>query len=49
MSNFRIGSRKIGLNHKPMLIAELGINHIEYSHTTKLTDITLKSLSADFN
>ncbi len=27
MSNFRIGSRKIGLNHKPMLIAELGINH----------------------
>ena len=27
MSNFSIGSRKIGLNHKPMLIAELGINH----------------------
>lgn len=27
MNNFRIGSRKIGLNHKPMLIAELGINH----------------------
>tara|TARA_B100000902_G_C27050837_1_gene784067 strand:+ start:44 stop:637 length:594 start_codon:yes stop_codon:yes gene_type:complete len=28
---------------------ELGIDHKEYSHTTKLTDITLKSLSADFN
>ena len=28
---------------------ELGIDHKEYSHTTKLTDETLKSLSADFN
>ena len=28
---------------------ELGIDHKEYSHTTKLTDITLKSLLADFN
>lgn len=28
---------------------ELGIDHNEYSHTTKLTDITVKSLSADFN
>ncbi len=28
---------------------ELGIDHEEYSHTTKLADITLKSLSADFN
>lgn len=27
MNEFRIGSRSIGLNHKPMLIAELGINH----------------------
>lgn len=27
MNEFRIGSRTIGLNHKPMLIAELGINH----------------------
>ena len=26
----------------------LGIDHKEYSHTTKLNDITLKSLSADF-
>ena len=28
---------------------ELGINHNEYSHSTKLTDITIKSLLEDFN
>jgi len=28
---------------------ELGIDHQEYSHTTKLTNITVKSLLADFN
>ena len=28
---------------------EIGINHKEYSHMTKLTDETIKSLSADFN
>ena len=28
---------------------EIGIDHIEYSHTTRLTDITIKSLSTDFN
>ena len=28
---------------------ELGINHNQYSHTTILNDLTLKSLSADFN
>ena len=28
---------------------EIGIDHIEYSHSTKLTDIVVKSLSADFN
>ena len=27
---------------------ELGIDHKEYSHTTKLTDLNIKSLSADF-
>ena len=27
---------------------ELGINHKEYSHSTKLNDSTIKSLSADF-
>ena len=28
---------------------EIGINHQEYSHTTKLKESTIKSLSADFN
>ena len=28
---------------------EIGINHSEYSHTTKLASVTIKSLSADFN
>ena len=34
---------------KKSSVIELGINHIEYSHTTKLTENTIKSLSADFN
>ena len=28
---------------------EIGIDHSEYSHLTKLADVTIKSLSADFN
>tara|TARA_B100001059_G_C17570844_1_gene444872 strand:- start:136 stop:735 length:600 start_codon:yes stop_codon:yes gene_type:complete len=28
---------------------EIGINHKEYSHTTKLSEVTIKSLIADFN
>ena len=36
---FRSGSLKV----------EIGIDHKEYSHTTKLTDVTIKSLAADFN
>ena len=27
---------------------EIGINHKEYSHSTKLSENTIKSLSADF-
>ena len=30
-------------------IIEVGIDHNEYSHSTKLNDSTVKSLSADFN
>ena len=30
-------------------IIEVGIDHNEYSHSTKLNDLTVKSLSADFN
>ena len=28
---------------------ELGIDHKEYSHTTKLTEENIKNLSSDFN
>ena len=28
---------------------EIGIDHSEYSHTTKLADVTIKSLSVDFS
>ena len=30
-------------------LIEVGIDHDEYSHSTKLNDVTVKSLSADFN
>ena len=30
-------------------LIEVGIDHNEYSHSTKLNDRTVKSLSADFN
>ena len=39
IEKFKSGSLKV----------ELGIDHEHYSHTTKLTDSTLVSLSADFN
>ena len=39
IKKFKSGSSKV----------EIGIDHREYSHSTKLTDINLKSLSADFN
>ena len=38
ISKFKIGSSNI----------ELGINHKEYTHTTKLSEDNIKSLSADF-
>ena len=31
------------------MLIELGIDHSEYSHTTKLNDLTIKSLSNDFS
>ena len=39
IDKFRSGSAQI----------EIGIDHDHYSHTTKLTDLNLKSLSEDFN
>ncbi len=39
IENFRSSSPKV----------EIGIDHNEYSHTTKLSDLSVKSLSADFS
>ena len=39
VKKFKLGSLNV----------ELGIDHKEYSHVTKLPDVTLKSLSNDFN
>ena len=41
---FQIEKFKLGLSN-----IEIGIDHKEYSHSTKLTDSNIKSLSADFN
>ena len=39
ISKFKTGSHDV----------EIGIDHKEYSHATKLSNLTIKSLSADFN
>ena len=39
--------KSLNLNHGFKAI-ELGIEHKEYAHTTKLTEDNIKSLSADF-
>ena len=46
--HFKFNDHQIEKFKSGSLPVELGINHGEYSHTTKLTDVTLKSLSADF-
>ena len=45
--HFKFSDEQIS-KFKDSLEIEIGINHKEYSHTTKLTDSTIKSLSADF-
>jgi hypothetical protein len=47
--HFKLSDHQIENFRSGLSQVELGINHDEYSHTTKLTDITIKSLSADFN
>ncbi len=44
----KIDNRVISLNSNPLIIPEIGINHKEYAHTTKLTEDNVKSLTADF-
>ncbi len=47
--HFKFNDEQIKKFTSDSLQIELGIDHKEYSHTTKLTDITVKSLSTDFN
>ena len=47
--HFKFSNEQIESFKSGSLNVEIGIDHKEYSHTTKLTDMSLKSLSADFN
>ena len=47
--HFRFNDKQIEKFKSGSLKVEIGINHKEYSHSTTLTDICLKSLSEDFN
>ena len=47
--HFKFNDKQIEKFKSGSLNVEIGINHKEYSHTTKLSDLSLKSLSADFN
>ena len=44
----QISITQINKFKKGNISIELGIDHKEYSHTTKLTEDNIKSLSADF-
>jgi hypothetical protein len=44
LSDHQIDKFKSNLSH-----IELGIDHTEYSHTTKINQMTIQSLSSDFN
>ena len=47
--HFKFNDKQIEKFKSGSFNVEIGIDHKEYSHTTKLTDLSLKSLSADFN
>ena len=46
--HFKFNDQQIEKFKSKSLQVELGINHDEYSHSAKLTNVTLKSLSEDF-
>ncbi len=46
--HFKLSDKQIAKFKAGNLNIELGINHKEYAHTTKLTEDSIKSLSADF-
>ena len=47
--HFKFNDEQIKKFKSSLLNVEIGIDHVEYSHTTKLNEITVKSLSTDFN
>ena len=47
--HFKFNDQQIQKFRSNSSLIELGIDHNEYSHTAKLNDNTVKSLSADFN
>ena len=47
--HFKFNNEQIKKFKSNSCLIELGIDHDEYSHTAKLNDSTIKSLSADFN
>ena len=47
--HFRFNDQQIEKFKSGQSNIELGIDHEEYSHTTKMNDLTIKSLSLDFN
>ena len=47
--HFKFNDQQIEKFKSSLVKIELGINHEEYSHSTNLSDLTIKSLSADFN
>ena len=47
--HFKFNDEQIKKFKSNSSLIEVGIDHDEYSHSTKLNDVTVKSLSADFN
>ena len=47
--HFKFNDKQVEKFKSTSYNVEIGIDHKEYSHTTKLTDLNLKSLSDDFN
>ena len=47
--HFKFNDEQIKKFKSNSSLIEVGIDHDEYSHSTKLNDTTVKSLSADFN
>ena len=47
--HFKFNDEQIKKFKSNLSLIEVGIDHDEYSHSTKLNDATVKSLSADFN